>query len=474
MTSTSRRRRALIVACVLATVTLLSAGSLLSTCHGPSMPTEELTRAERVTEGRHEPPRPPEPAPPPVEPPPDPAPEPEAPPQDPEPEEPPTLNVRAIVRDAATGKPVPGLALLAGELDVTTDPDGALRLPPDAIDRLEPTPGGAWRRLPGSGACRDDGVRELWVYSTMRVEGRITAESDLAAVDLRKVELIAFTGLPVPDGTDAPSLSVLGAADIDRIEFPDGIGSNGAFLVTLPRIPGYRLVARVRGWEPASEPLGTETHQRVDLTIRKPSLSVRGVLRDSKGTPLRGALITGYVHREFDLAELDRAAINATGHAYKMRTNPHTKRVKLTFVFMARTNDEGEFAFRPSVKGKLTIMAHAAGGHGPAVVEGRALEDDIDFGDVRAPAGDGRMVRVLRNGVPYRKKIGITDLTRDVQPSFTVNLGPKGEFPHAILEEGHLYAISIPRTLTYRGYLVWDGRDVLDMDVLERRRPKKR
>jgi hypothetical protein len=472
----SRRRGASIAAGGLAGLALVSMAALLAWCSGFSEPADDLREAVRVVEVRRESPRPRESARTPPEPRAAPSPEPETTPEEPATQEPTAPLMRSLVRDAATGEPVSGLAFMAGDLSLTTDPEGALLFPPDAADRLKLVPGGSWRRLPGPADETADGVRVLWVYSTMRVEGRVAAESALASLDLGKVELVAITGQPLPDGAGAPSFSlgVLRAADLDRIEFPDAIEPDGSFQATLPRIPGYRLVARSRGWEPDSAPLGTERSQRVSLTIRKPSLKVRGTLRDSTGAPLRGALVMAYVYLEFDLAELDRAAIKARGHGYTMRTNPHTRRVKLTYFLGTRTNDDGTFAFRANVKGQLTIMARAGGDHVPIFLDGRALEDDIDFGDVRARPGDGQMVRVLRCGVPYKKRIGITDLTRDVQPSFIANLGPKGEFPRAILEMGHLYAISVLRSLAFRGYLVWDGRDVLNMDALDRMPPKNR
>jgi RNA polymerase sigma factor (sigma-70 family) len=393
---------------------------------------------------------------------------PEAPIAEPAPPPPIAEPIRLRVKNLTTGEAVTGLEVRSGDRSLTTDSEGIILVPPREVRSLAPVPGEAWRLARAVRQPRESEEHVLWAYRTMKVRGRVTSVSGITGPDVDRVELVAQTDRPRRAGAGS-MYALLRRNRLHRIDLSDALTPDGGFLVEVPRVAGYRLIASVPGWQPASAVLTTAESQFVFLRLTGRKFAVRGTLRDQAGDPISDATIMTYVIIVMPLTELDRAAIGSLGQGYTLGTNKGKNRAVLKYENRARTGPDGRFEVLVPAKGRLVVVARPKGDFHPTLLKRSSFEDDVDGLEITAVTGDGRKARVERSGVPFHGSMSLVDVTETAQCMVGLNLSKSNEFYMARLITGHQYSIHIRgEEFTYHGFLTWDERGVIELSTLSK------
>ena len=120
---------------------------------------------------------------------------------------------------------------------------------------------------------------------------------------------------------------------------------------------------------------------------------------------------------------------------------------------------------------ELVLVAQARGSL-PEVRRVTVPSGDADVTVLLAAAADGPRLPVRWNDCAYPPGplVCFDLLDPDMPVDFTLEVDDDGAIPARAFRAGHAYAVETAPVTSH--YVRWDGRDVLDIDVLEKDREK--
>ena len=385
---------------------------------------------------------------------------------------PPPVRVEVTVRDLLTAMPVANSTIRFGDADLVTDAGGRIAVLVEEVETIALPEGSEWRRAGFAAGDARALVRTLWVYRTMRIEGRVVAHSGLIELEPGSVNVVA---VHEQAGTGAHG-EELGQAFIrqiglEQIRHRGPIGQTGEFSFQLPRLPGYVLCALAPGWQPARAQLTTEEHQLVDLGLEKESLSIRGVLRNPEGRPIAGAVVRGYVTVLMSADEFDEERIRAVGHAWTANVSRTKNTARVTYQIGTTTGPDGSFELHANARGRLDLQLVSAHQVKPRYERVGDLEADVSGLTYTLDRLSGNTIKITLGGTGLTgKRLTVCNLDRDFQPTLGFRLDEKSEIPVEALERGREYAFTIREMPLRPWFLTWDGRRSIELNDLKTRR----
>lgn len=408
------------------------------------------------------------------------APREEAAPPAPDPAEPQPMiddeRIEVTVRDIVDGRPLSDLHLsFDPPMDTAlTNERGVIHVRPTALQSAR-IDGGEWRILNLIGPARD--LNTIWACRQFSVQGTVRAVSDLAELDLTLVKISYFAvGEKEPGATpyrDALDLQWFDRHRINRRLDVCKVEKNGAFTLTLPKIPGLAISAVAPGWSPDTVAVERLTDPcRVALVLRKRSFRLTGVVCTEQGDGIAGAIVQGFVVVRIPADQLRPEEYQGSGHGYALRVNRKENTAILVYLLGARTGADGSFEYESNVKGDLVLFVSPSGGLRSTLVSAGSLTSDV--GDLRVvlPRGDGKTIQFRNHGVPLSKEeIGVSILSSVAQPTTTRVLDADGRLAACVLIPGQNYSFRLTRQMANAYYFTWDGQTQIDIDKLPKRPP---
>ena len=404
-----------------------------------------------------------------------------------------TLVIQCL--DAITEQAVPSLELRARrKVDgrvvdeyVLTDDAGRVALTRTALLSVRPSPTGSWGSHISMGEVLRTGI--LWVVRQVPVAGKVVFEGIVedAPYDLVQLHTLRYLALSEDGrGVNQECLreqSRLTSRGLWKVTFPKPtvlIDDEGEFELRLPRVPGGWLVARADGWRAARTQLPNTDAEFDGIGTLVLSLArayrLEGRLVNDEGRPLPNVGVGMYTLQDgissrhsFEAAQTQNTG---PGHAFLsdgsefMATQLHV-----------RTDAEGRFALSLPLDGQMVRFVAHVPGHLPLRHDvGVVARDDhgivLEATKIRGP--QRRITIECEDWSLLGGEVLLLDCT-DMRRQYHVKLhvDAAGTIPGEWVEQGRLYQVMISdpgdSTSVVRGYLWYDGRDVIRVDDLPKR-----
>ena len=379
------------------------------------------------------------------------------------------------VRDLGSGALVPGIEIAIGS------DEGARRLVTDSSGAVDITGPELWNVQVATAGWKQTkrlrnsllGMRTLWVYGSLRVEGKLRTRTGDARFDEKNTTFSAFID---DDGRrwDGPSTRHRDRVLSESSLVVESVKPDGRFVVHVPRIRGLVLAVTAADYYPVTEHLHPHMQSEratVDFTLTR-AYRISGVIVDEAGAPLPGQSLFAFTivrvsYEDVRNFERLRHLHPDGGMGACAGVNGGYAKFQRTF----RSDKKGAFELDIRIAGGQTFIFGYRKGCRMIEYEVGALtgdRDDLRIVTNRAP--EGSFVRITVDGKPLdREPVLVCDLDfgrGEAQPAVQLMTKADGRMPTTYLTRGRRYSIDLvePRDgKLLGGCLRWNGEETIDL-----------
>ena len=339
-------------------------------------------------------------------------------------------------------------------------------------------------------------LETIYVCRQIEIRGRIVFEG-LEAGQPHPPAAMDWRRILVPTGEEEKSVALGSTAwliryGLQRASERDtfAIDEAGMFHGRVPLLDGLHLTAHAEGWRSAAVNLDAEAQRIASegsglVLVMTRSVRIAGSLVDERGRLIRGEWVYLYLTIEKTATNDDQSAaeIQASGLVVRL-TDRSSGESHITVSHMVKTTEDGRFSFDVPLgpRYRASVVATPSGFTPLTQILG-GVSDTLPDVELRATeiANGVPRIKILRSAMPV-SSTGLVTLTL-ITPAFShsVSVLPdtNGTVDASSLEVGRMYAISVfgelpdtpgrgARKMLEYGYLVWDGRGVVEMGGLDK------